>query len=248
MKKTPILILAFLFTFSLTCISVMNFQSIKNFITSGFQSIEEKIDEVSKNTSSNDTKLPTSENTNDKDIAEEKPLDTTISFSKYLPNKKEMSIFSIGDYKYGSSIDTVQYISNDKIQILTVSGSRIQRVYKLTTEGLYIVNEQELKDSDSPTNIINSKETLNKLVIKAPLSIGTKWSNDSGDSFEITSIDKICTTKAGNFNSIEITKIQKSTKNITKDYFGEGAGLIKSVTRDTGNNIIYLTQADKIEN
>ncbi|MGL4773846.1 MAG: hypothetical protein ACRC2K_09805, partial [Clostridium sp.] len=209
MKKGPILFLVFLLVFSLSFFIASNSQLIMEKLSDTFANLKNlSFDSPLPNDESNaldENKEEPSKNTNeqmkDEPIKESNSSKKETTFSKYFPSKEGTQIIFKGDVKYGSSIDTVQYIKDNKIQFLTVCGNRTQTVLEFTNDGVFLINEKEMKDDEIPSNIMaNSNESIP--LIKGPLTLGTKWTDKKENSYEITAIDKPCTTKAGDFPSI----------------------------------------------
>lgn len=227
MKKIFILLISFLLIFSLVS---CEFPSITPF------------NKDTENNTENNTDNNTKENTDIKS-------DTTIKFkenefSKYFSTKEGQTLtLSQGKDKI-DALYVTQYIGKDKIQILEVNGSRFQTVYEFTEDGVFLTYNTEMSNKDAPVNLtLTATNTSDKkLFLKSPLKVGTKWIDDDNNSHEITAIDKSCVTKAGEFKTIEITIVNPKSKTITKNYFGENLGLIKSVTRNEKDEIINLKQ------
>lgn len=177
----------------------------------------------------------------------EEPLQEN-SFTEYFSTKVgETLTLSQGADKIDELYST-QYIGKNKIQILSVSGKRVQSLYEFSNDGVYLTEIKEMKDSDAPVNLIlnSNKSPSKELVVKSPLAVGTKWTDSKENSYEITGVNKTCVTKLGEFKSIEITIIDSDKKTLTKNYYGKNLGLIKSVVRDNKNNILSLKQLTKL--
>lgn len=228
MKKYITLLISFLLIFSL--------------VSCEFPSLSLKPSDEIKDTASE------SDNPNLSNDEIEEPFQTN-EFTDYFSTKVgETLTLSQGGDKLDELYST-QYIGNNKIQILSVSGKRYQNLYEFTSDGVYLIESKEMKDAETPVNLILNKDENNskELIIKAPLETGTKWTDSKGNSLEITGVDKTCITKSGEYKALEITITGSDKNTITKNYYGKNLGLIKSVTRDDKNNIISLKQLSKVD-
>jgi len=129
--------------------------------------------------------------------------------------------------EYASYTQKVVYSKDDKYQVMVDNGGTVSaNIYVLSDESLIrTYSEAEVYDDK---NILDEKENMNNIMIKAPIEIGTKWESQ-GDQCEITDINATVTVPAGTFeNCIVIKETYNETGAFTNYYYCKGVGLVKS--------------------
>ncbi|MBI6874858.1 GerMN domain-containing protein [Clostridium aciditolerans] len=187
---------------------------------------------------------------------EQKPTDTqnqtqtkTESESKqyvindFFPMKGNLRMKYAGSgNEYASKDVYVDYLRDNKVQLRIITGG--------TTGGQILENKNgELKTVFSRgefyyrDDLTKENSNTNDILIKEPIVKGNTWTLSDGRKRTITAVGDFITTPAGKFKSIEVTTEGKDST--TKDYYGLGIGLIKTVFQSNG--LLVTTTLEKLD-
>lgn len=178
-------------------------------------------------------------NTSNEEQQEKEPIVSKYTIKDFIGiNANEKYNYSGENSEYAEYVRYVDYIDGDKYQIRINNGA---------TEAVSVIeaSENELKIvfrrgvCDYRENFLNKPANENQILLKAPIAKGTQWALADGSKRYISSIDAKVSTKAGEFQCVEVT-----TENINgqKDlqYYAPGIGLVKEV-KDAENMKVAST-------
>lgn len=196
------------------------------------------------NSQSSQTQL--SDNTKDSKESTNKDKDNNKNLSKYslsdfMPKKLNLKISYSGGFENGGEESYVEYVEGNRTQIRTVStGTTVVKVLEEKNNAISIVYAQE--EFYEKKNMLSKNSDKSQILLKAPLKVGTSWTDMDGVKESITAIDMNFKTPAGEFKVIEVTKETKDS--VSKNYFAPGLGLIKSIF--ITNGIEFITEIKDI--
>ncbi len=144
--------------------------------------------------------------------------------------------------EYAGFESWVDFITADTIQIRSNNtGTETVSVYK--------IENGELKNvfSQGETYYVydyTAMNTMNDVLIKEPIAVGTTWTLPSGDQRTITDVDASVTMPYGAFTGVlEVTTTNPDS--VIKDYYAPGIGFIKQAfipNEDPDNPIVSELQ------
>lgn len=134
--------------------------------------------------------------------------------------------------EYATFNRKILFTSGDLAQVREDNGGTVSAsVFKITSETVTRVFFRG--EAYDQTNYLKSPSTENLVILKAPIKVGTKWTEPNGTR-EIVDLKATVTTPAGNFT--QCLKIKISAKDSTSfEYFKSGVGMVKRefITGDT---------------
>lgn len=135
--------------------------------------------------------------------------------------------------EFSSYKEYIDFFNEDKKQVRSLNGG---------TEVVYIVEKTqnelkrifEMAEVYYKENFLSKDSNMEKILIKRPIKVGTKWDNNEFGQSEITSIDKNIETGFGTLKAVEVTttNMVENNKTLLKEYYAKGVGLVKSVYKD----------------
>lgn len=170
----------------------------------------------------------------------------------FTPSKPMIKVFK-NDSKNISSIDFVDIVSENKVQIRSISSNDKKIEIKALGKSLDISgNIRVYEKSDEyfkltymnwgvgllAESYINEPQNMDSIFLKGPFKKGTKWSTEFG-SFEITDVNVKVETPVGEFQAIEVTHEQGAESG--KSYYARGIGLVK---RGSEDNFFEISEID----
>lgn len=152
---------------------------------------------------------------------------------KYFPNRKMTKVFKNGSENEGFT-HIVDKVKGGKVQIKQVDLlTRVVMVYDISESDVKLIYTKEVGNNQYQDDYINGLvPNRDDIVIKAPIVVGTKWTDDDEGIYEIIKTDAVVQTPAGDFNAI-IVKYTNDDFTV-KEYYAEGVGLIKIVVNNYG--------------
>lgn len=186
----------------------------------------------------------------DEDNEEQETINQNLE--DWIPRLNNVSyIYEGSGNEFASFNWTPQFNEEDYYQIARDnSGTTVVQVYQYTEDKITRIHSQEeTYYRDNLTSIweMDSFEE-DEIVLKAPIALGTSWSNDDID-YEITAIDAEIEVPAGNYQTIEVT-IESGDTTIKK-YYAEEIGLVYEKTDSAGLTIeskLAEIESDTAEN
>lgn len=186
------------------------------------------------------------ENQDDKDSEENKEdqgekdetIKEEVAVSKYKISDfvgikaNEKYLYAGENSEFAEYIRYVEYIDGDKFQIRTNnSATETVKVIQVTDNELKVIFKRGV--CDYRENFLNKPASQTEILLKGPLSKGTEWNLEDGSRRYISAIDAKVSTKAGEYECIEVTT---ERKNGEKDlhYYAPNIGLVKEIY-DVGN-------------
>lgn len=126
--------------------------------------------------------------------------------------------------EYASFNRKLLFTSENLAQIREDNGGTVSAsVFKITSDA--VTRIYFLGEAYEQTNFLNSNPNENIIILKAPLQIGTKWTEPNGTR-EIIDLNATVDTPAGNFS--ECLKVKIVNENSTLyEYFKKGVGMVK---------------------
>lgn len=126
--------------------------------------------------------------------------------------------------EYASFNRKVLFTKGNLAQIRENNGGTVTAsVYKTTPDA--ITQVFFLAEAYGETNYLNEKQNVNIAILKAPLTVGTKWMESTG-SREIMATDATVNTPAGDFTQCIKVKIS-NTNSTVYEYYKKDIGLVK---------------------
>lgn len=124
-----------------------------------------------------------------------------------------------------------QFIDGDQVQYhINGVNTQMTTVYSVTGDQIEETFKREnttFRDNFIETGIQGNEEGLN-ILLQAPIEVGHSWDNPSGETSEITAIDAVITTEAGEeHEAIEVVRTNDAGEEVIQ-YFAEGVGLIQT--------------------
>ncbi|SHE85686.1 GerMN domain-containing protein [Clostridium fallax] len=160
---------------------------------------------------------------------------------KYLPTKVNTELIYSTPYKDDLIYMYIETFDGNKLQFKTTDlSSNSNYLLKICEDNISLVyyEEHSIKNSH-----LLDKKNKNEILLKSPLKVGTKWSDDNYDSNEITSLNKKISTSFKEFETIEVTS--KSQGLILKRYYAPNVGLVKSILETGGKSYVYELKSIK---
>lgn len=158
--------------------------------------------------------------------------DKELAVENYLPNSTMIKHFA-GGFENEGFTHSVREIGSNEVQIIQAdTGAMVMLKYSASANDIRLLSAQVI-DLDNPDE--SEATYIDKIVIKKPLEVGTKWTDESGYNYEITSVNSRVLTRMGFFYAIEVTIIRGEYE--VKEYYAKNIGLIKRA-HSHGNDII----------
>lgn len=127
-------------------------------------------------------------------------------------------------HEFAGFESTVDYIGNNAIQLRTNNTGTV-------TVSVYTIENGALVKgfAQGETYFMQdytAQRTMNEVLLKEPLTVGTAWTLADGAQRSITSVDTAVTVPYGAFTALEVTT--EYPDSTVKDYYAPGFGLVKS--------------------
>jgi hypothetical protein len=147
----------------------------------------------------------------------------------YFPSKPVKKYFT-GGFENGGFTHTFEKFEGDKVQVEQFDTAvGIALIYQISDEHIRKIYGGEMPDGKHEEDYIGKVQAnSNDVILKAPLVVGTKWTNDKGDKYEISEVNVKVKTPAGTFNTVEVTVKYSGWDSVNKFYYAKDLGLVKS--------------------
>ncbi|WP_105620075.1 hypothetical protein [Vallitalea okinawensis] len=161
--------------------------------------------------------------------------DDELRVQEYFPKEEMIKEFS-GGFENSGFTHTIDKIENGRAQVKQVdTGTGVIRIYEISENDISLIYSQEVGNGKFEENYIDTiKPNKSKIILKAPLKVGTKWTDDTGGKFEITGINVKVKTPVGIFYAIEVSFTRDDFE--VKRYYVKGVGLVKSIIKEYGED------------
>lgn len=130
--------------------------------------------------------------------------------------------------------------------IVENGGTRLFKVYELTSDGIYVVYEQAEYYKEAPASIDSVKsQFIRKPLLTIPLEIGRSF-----DGWEIKEVDKKITLPSGEMTNVIVTEQRdKENHTVITNYWAPGYGKILQVflSTDGKEENQVVSELEKIE-
>lgn len=158
-----------------------------------------------------------------------------INLSDYFPLTKGSSWRYLGyGNEYASFNRKVVFVEGNKAQVIEDNGGTV-------SASVYTFSEDEITriffqgEEYQETNFLNEEPNENLIVLKKPISVGTKWEVENGTR-EIVDVNATVDTPIGEFTNC--IKVEISYEHSTlHEYFKDGIGMVKRVFNSEGVEI-----------
>ena len=173
-------------------------------------------------------------------ILKNKPLQTeNITVSKQLA---ESVVTFLGDYfpmrkgnkwvyqgtgnEYASFSREVLFTEGNMAQTLEINGGAdVTKIYQVTSNAVTEIFKQV--EPSIPVNLLHEKANEQSILLKSPLSIGTKW-NDGKSQWEIVDTAATIKTPAGTFTDcIKVKSASSGDNSVMYQYYAKGVGMVE---------------------
>jgi len=168
------------------------------------------------------------------------PEKTPVKTPEPVPAKEVVQAVKPGDFfpmvvgstweyqgegnEYASFTRKVLFASGNLAQIREDNGGTVSAaVFKISPEA--VIRIFFLGEAYGQTNYLNSNSNENITILKAPLQVGTKWTEPNGTR-EIVDLNATVTTPAGSFTQCLKVKIANENSTVY-EYFKKGVGMVK---------------------
>ena len=147
----------------------------------------------------------------------------------FFPQKSMKKYFS-GGFENGGFTESIDKFAGDKVQVKGLNtGIGFAYVYQITEEYIRRIFRTEEGDGKFKDDYIGTTEdNSNDIILKAPLVVGTKWTNDTEGNCEITGVNVKVQTPAGTFSAVEVTVTYTNKEIVSKHYYAKDLGLVKN--------------------
>lgn len=174
------------------------------------------------------------------------------SIEDYYPIEKNTNyVYSGHGSEYASYEKYVDYISRDGrvVQYREVNaGTTMARVVELRAGELrrsYSRGEAYYREDYILNPVLRRREGIEReVLLREPLEVGNSWTLEDGRVRSITEVDLAVETPSGEYRAIEVTT--EDDEYITRDYYAEGIGHIKSVF-DAGDGFEVVSELEEIQ-
>lgn len=165
------------------------------------------------------------------------PVDKEKKVTDYFPFLEDtrLSYEGIGN-EYAEKEVYFDFIEGNRAQLrVSNPGTTVAQIYEVndgevrllsSMEEMYAFYNSMERLTGGPQKV---EETENiEVLLKEPLVEGTEWSLSEGRTREITGVDIDVDTPHKDYKAIEVTTV-KDGEAVSKNYYAEGVGLVKSI-------------------
>ncbi|MDS1029124.1 hypothetical protein RDV78_01225 [Bacillota bacterium LX-D] len=161
---------------------------------------------------------------NNKEVNNKDKIQKKASVAQYFP----LTAGSTWEYQgegneYASFRRKVLFSDGNFAQIREDNGGTVMAmVLKITEDGIYRVFSQPEAYND--VNLLKEKPNDNTALLKAPLKVGTKWTEPNGER-EIVNLKAEVSTPAGKFDNCLKVKISGANSSVY-EYYKQDIGMV----------------------
>ena len=146
-----------------------------------------------------------------------------LSAADYFPKKRMVKVFA-GGFENAGVVEIVDRFLKNRVYIKQIdTGTNVLMTYEVTDEHIMLVASKEYQYSVDYEEELNRESKMGRIMLKAPLKKGTKWS-DGGGVYEIKSVDADVKTPYEDFKCIEVL-YSRNAFQMTR-YYAKGVGLV----------------------
>jgi hypothetical protein len=152
----------------------------------------------------------------------------------YLPRKIMIKKFS-GGFENGGFKHIIDKVYEDKVQVKQLdTATGVILIYQVSENDIKLIFRSEEPNGKFKEDYIETvKPNTSEIILKSPLEVGTKWSDNAGMRYEITGINVTVITPAGKFSAVEVTSLRDSFE--VKRYYVRDFGLVKTSIKGYGD-------------
>ena len=167
----------------------------------------------------------------------QEPVDEQKKVEDYFPflENTKLSYEGIGN-EYAEKDVYFDFIEGNRAQLrVSNPGTTVAQIYEVNEGEVRLLSSMEemyvfyntMERLTGGSQKVEEAENI-EVLLKEPLVAGTKWSLSEGRTREITGVDVDVDTPHKDYKAIEVTTV-KDGEAVSKDYYAEGVGLIKSI-------------------
>lgn len=146
-----------------------------------------------------------------------------VSVADYFPKKRMVKVFA-GGFENAGFAEIVDRFSKNMVYVKQIdTGANVLMTYEVTDEHIMLVASKEYQYRVSYEEELNGESKMGRIMLKAPIKKGTKWSDSEG-IYEIKSVDVDVKTPYEDFKCIEVL-YSRNEFQMTR-YYAKGVGLV----------------------
>lgn len=188
------------------------------------------------------------DNNNEENIADDENYELSQNLEQWLPKLENVVLeYQGGGFEGDGFTRTPQFVLEDTYQFVTSStATTAANIYEYREDSVVSIFSrmetyfrENFMDTGYPSEI--DEESI---LLQLPIEVGNTWEDIDGTVSEITdSHVPIETENAGTFEAIEVTRTSEEGESVSKSYYAEGIGLIRSEsnTENTDKDTEHLT-------
>ncbi|MFE8702372.1 hypothetical protein ACFYKX_17380 [Cytobacillus sp. FJAT-54145] len=171
----------------------------------------------------------------------------TENIQQYFPKEKQKKFFKgIGNEFAEESEWFYEQEGNYLPSVLENGGTRILKVYKLTSEGLYLVYEEPEFYRDE----IPSMETLQSAFKEKPLLLSSLKEGSFIGSWKVIKTNEELTVPLGEMDHVMVLEHSNGDGSISRQYWAPTFGLVKKefyMEHEDGNETMVTSELERVE-
>lgn len=160
-------------------------------------------------------------------VSEQPAKSIAAALGDYFPlHKGSKWVYQGTGNEYASFSREVLFTEGNKAQTLEINGGAdVTKIYQITSNTVTEIFKQA--ESSAPVNMLHVKSNEQRILLKSPLSIGTKW-NDGNTKIEIVDTAAKVETPAGTFaNCIKVKSTFSADSSVMYQYYAKGVGMVQ---------------------
>ena len=145
----------------------------------------------------------------------------------YFPLRKGSKwVYQGTGNEYASFTREVVFTEGNLAQTLEMNGgANVTKIVQVTGSTATEIFKRE--EPSDPVNLLHEESNEQRILLKSPLSIGTKW-NDGNTQIEIVDTSATVKTPAGTFkNCIKVKSTFSGDSSIMYQYYAKGVGMVQ---------------------
>lgn len=158
-------------------------------------------------------------------------MDKILRVEDYFPTQKIRKEFT-GGFENSGYTHTIDKFEQGKAQLKQLdTGTGVVMIYEISQDEIRIISSQEVGDGNFRESYLDSlSQDRNNVILKSPLRVGTKWSDDMKGEIKITGVNVKVKTPIGKFYGIKV-EYKAGDFDVT-EYYVKGLGLVKKAFKN----------------
>lgn len=161
-------------------------------------------------------------------IITEQTTNSTVAYlGDYFPLQKGNKwVYKGTGNEYASFSREVLFTEGNMAQTLEINGGAdVSKILQLTDNTVTELFKRE--EPSTPVNLLNEKANEQRIILKFPLFIGTKW-NEGNSQVKIVDTAATVKTPAGTFkNCIKLKSTSSGNSSVLYQYYAKGVGMVE---------------------